>query len=58
MVAFSSARFPDKRIAVLYTYEADLGDGGEDPHVHENPETKSRAALEMGANIAVWALSR
>ena len=52
------ALFVDKRIAVLYTYEADLGDGWEDPHVHDNPETRRRAALEMGANIAVWALSR
>ena len=51
------ALFVDKRIAVLYTYEADLGDGWEDPHVHDNPETRRRAALEMGANIAVWALS-
>ena len=33
-------------------------DGWEDPHVHDNPETRRRAALEMGANIAVWALSR
>ena len=52
------ALFIDTRIAVLYTYEADLGDGWEDPHVHDNPATKRRAALEMGANIAVWTLSR
>ena len=52
------ALFIDTRVAVLYTYEADLGDGWEDPHVHDNPETKRRAALEMGAKIAVWALSR
>ena len=47
----------DERLAVLYTYEADLGDGWEDAHVHEAPESKRMAALKMGANIAVWALS-
>lgn len=49
--------FTDERLAVLYTYEADLGDGWEDPHVHGDPEDKRTAALKMGANIAVWALS-
>lgn len=51
------ALYIDKRLAVLYTYEADLGDGWEDPHVHDDPESKRLAALKMGANIAVWALS-
>ena len=50
--------FIAKRLAVLYTYEADLGDGWEDPHVHNDPDSKRLAALKMGANIAVWALSR
>ncbi len=50
--------FIAKRLAVLYTYEADLGDGWEDPHVHNDPDPKRLAALKMGANIAVWALSR
>jgi hypothetical protein len=49
--------FIDERLAVLYTYEADLGDGWEDPHVHDDPQTKRLDALKMGANIAVWALS-
>ena len=42
---------------MLYTYEADLGDGWEDPGVHSDPEGKRLDALKMGANIAVWALS-
>ena len=45
------------RLAVLYTYEADLGNGWEDPDVHSDPEGKRLDALKMGANIAVWALS-
>lgn len=43
--------FIDNRLAVLYTYETDLGDGWEDPEVHNNPEEIRRKALQMGANI-------
>jgi hypothetical protein len=49
--------FVQGRLAVLYTYEADLGDGWEDAQVHGDPPAKRRAALEMGANIVVWALT-
>jgi hypothetical protein len=41
----------DGRIVLLYTYETDLGDGWEDPKVHNNPPEKRMAALRMGANI-------
>ena len=51
------ALFIDERLVALYTYEADLGDGWEDPHVHDDPQSKRLDALKMGANIAVWALS-
>jgi hypothetical protein len=49
--------FVQDRLAVLYTYQTDLGDGWEDPQVHGDPPAKHRAALEMGANIVVWALT-
>lgn len=49
--------FEADRLVVLYTYEADLGDGWEDAHVHGDPPEKRRAALEMGTNIVVWALT-
>jgi hypothetical protein len=49
--------FIERRLVVVYTYESDLGDGWEDEHVHDNPPEKRRAALRMGANIVVWALS-
>ncbi len=39
------------RLVVLFTYETDLGDGWEDPEVHNDPETKRLDALRMGANI-------
>ena len=49
--------FAGERLIVLYTYESDLGDGWEDPQVHDDPPEKRRAALEMGTNIVVWALT-
>jgi hypothetical protein len=50
--------FHGKRLVVLYTYESDLGDGWEDAHVHGVPEDTRQAALRMGANIVVYALTR
>ena len=49
--------FDGDRLAVLYTYQTDLGDGWEDPQVHNDPPEKRQAALRMGANIAVWVLT-
>lgn len=43
--------FIDGRLAVLYTYETDLGDGWEDPDVHNDPIEVRTKALKMGANI-------
>ncbi|RMF30973.1 MAG: DUF4159 domain-containing protein, partial [Bacteroidetes bacterium] len=39
------------RLVCFYTYECDLGDGWEDPEVHNDPPEVRRQALEMGANI-------
>lgn len=44
-------------VAVL-TYETDLGDGWEDPEVHNDPEEKRIEALKMGTNLLHWALLR
>ena len=44
------------RIVVLYTYECDLGDGWEDPSVHNDPVPLREQALQMGANILLYAL--
>lgn len=43
--------FIDGRLCLLYTFEADLGDGWEDPEVHNDPEALRLKALRMGANI-------
>lgn len=39
------------RLVCLYTYESDLGDGWEDPRVHNDTEENHIEALKMGANI-------
>lgn len=43
------------RLVVFYDYECDLGDGWEDPQVHNDPEDKRQQALKMGANIINYA---
>ncbi|MEN9907581.1 MAG: hypothetical protein RLZZ540_722 [Bacteroidota bacterium] len=43
--------FVDNRLVLLYTYECDLGDGWEDPEVHNDPIEVREKALKMGANI-------
>lgn len=48
--------FLGNRLAVYYTYQADLGDGWEDPEVHHDPEEKREAALRMGVNLFVVAV--
>ncbi|UYW02074.1 DUF4159 domain-containing protein [Flavobacterium agricola] len=45
------------RIVLLYTYETDLGDGWENPEIHNNPENVRKTALQMGANIINYAFS-
>jgi len=44
------------RVVVFYSYESDLGDGWEDPSVHNDSPEKHREALQMGANIIEYAL--
>jgi len=43
--------FHEKRLVLLFTFESDLGDGWEDPSVHNDPESIRQKALEMGANF-------
>lgn len=45
------------RLMVFYTYESDLGDGWEPMSVHKKPEELREAALRMGANILVYAMT-
>ena len=50
--------FDEGTLLVLYTYEADLGDGWEDPRIHKDPIEIHNHALKMGTNIILFALSR
>lgn len=45
----------DGRLVCLYTYETDLSDGWEDKEVHNDSEEKRKQALQMGANILMYA---
>jgi len=47
-----------ERVVLFYVYEADIGDGWEDPQVHNDPPAKREQALRMGVNLACYALSR
>ncbi len=45
----------DGRLICIYTYETDLSDGWEDSQVHGDSADKRRQALQMGANILMYA---
>lgn len=45
----------DGRLVLLFTYESDLGNGWEDPEVHNDPESVRLEALKMGANLLKYA---
>ena len=47
------ALFDNNKIILLYTYQSDLGDGWEDPNVHNVPINKHQNALKMGTNIII-----
>jgi hypothetical protein len=49
--------FDQNRLVVFYTYQCDLGDGWEDPDVHNDPPEKREAALQMGINIILYSLT-
>jgi len=49
--------FLDGRLVVYYSYQSDLGDGWEDPDVHKDPPEVREAALRMGVNLYVYAVT-
>lgn len=46
------------RLVCFYTYECDLGDGWEDPEVHNDSNAKHEEALKMGANIISFVFNK
>ena len=49
--------FIENRLALLYTYECDLGDGWESQEAHNDPLNIREKALKMGANILNYVFS-
>ena len=49
--------FLGDRLAVYYSYESDLGNGWEDPSVHGDSPEIHEAALRMGVNLFVYAVT-
>lgn len=47
--------FENNRLMLLFTVESDLGDGWENPEIHNDPESVRLKALKMGANIIKYA---
>lgn len=50
--------YHEGKLVLLYTHESDLGDGWEDPAVHNDPPKLRQKALQMGANILQYALNQ
>jgi hypothetical protein len=48
--------FLEGRLVVYYSYQTDLGDGWEDPDVHDDPPQKREQALRMGVNLFAYAV--
>jgi len=49
--------FHGGRLVVFYSFNTDIGDGMEDTEVHNDPPEKHEAALRMGVNVVVYALT-
>lgn len=47
--------FHEGRLILLYTFESDLGDGWENPEIHNDPPEVRLKALRIGANIINYA---
>jgi hypothetical protein len=46
----------DGRVVVYFLVESDIGDGWEDPQVHNDPPDKRAEAFRMGLNLLTYAL--
>ncbi|QAA81495.1 DUF4159 domain-containing protein [Aequorivita sp. H23M31] len=46
--------YVEDRLVLVYTYETDLGDGWENPEVHNDPPEVRLKALQMGANLVKY----
>ncbi len=49
--------YHEGRLVIFYSHNTDLGDGWEDAEVHKDPPAKREAALKMGVNVVLYALT-
>ena len=49
--------FLGDRLAVYYSFSSDLGNGWEDPETYHDPPAVHEAALKMGINLFVYAVT-
>ena len=49
--------FINGRLVLYYSYQSDLGDGWEDPLVHDDPPEIREQAIRMGVNLFLYALA-
>jgi hypothetical protein len=49
--------FYKSRMVVYYAHESDIGDGWEDPSVYNDPAAVRQAALKLGTNLVIYALT-
>ncbi len=49
--------FLSDRLALFYSYQSDLGDGWEDAEVHNDRPEVREAAIRMGVNLFVYAVT-
>jgi hypothetical protein len=55
--ARSFGLFHQGRLVVVYTQEADIGDGLEDAAVHQDPEPVREEAMKFAVNLVVYAMT-
>jgi hypothetical protein len=46
----------DGRLVLFYSYQSDIGDGLEDPTVHNDPPQKRELAMKMAVNVLMYAI--
>jgi len=51
------AIFRNGKMVVFYSVESNLADGWADPEIHNDPPAIRQKALQMGANILIYALT-
>jgi hypothetical protein len=49
--------FHGGRLVVFYSFDTDLGDGLEDPGIHDDPPEKRESALRMALNLVHYVLT-